>query len=245
MVLYPRFWKKPPGARQEGGFVGNQVPWDQQPVYGITLYEALAYVAWLRQVTGLDLTLPDEAEYERAAGWPLEALQRGDGPMVLDPRRKVILPWHTPGGKKFHDFNNFFGQEGRDMETFYFFNKREYQTLLAETAKRAPDGQDIFQLVGFGWQWTCDRYDPVEHKYNRFHPDTYPLCETVAARTEQSPDLVPIYQYKPNSNMSHSHFVVRGSPDVVGGPGIVTRRFSIYPMRGYRNVGFRFVFRQG
>ncbi|MCU0724005.1 MAG: hypothetical protein MUC63_10405 [Planctomycetes bacterium] len=212
MVLYPRFWKKPPGAKQEGGFIGNQVPWAQQPVYGITLYEALAYTAWLSQQT--------------------------------DPYRKSIFPWHAPGGKEFHDYNSFFGQEGRSMETFYFFNRREFQTLLEETAKRAPDGQDVYQLLGFGWQWTCDRYDPVEHKYNRFHPDTYPTCRSLAGRFEPEGPTIPIYQYKPNSNMSHSYFVVRGSPDVVGGPGTTTRRFSVYPMRGYRNVGFRFVFRQ-
>jgi hypothetical protein len=35
--------------------------------------------------------------------------------------------------------------------------------------------------------------------------------------------------------------VVRGAPEVIGGAGTTTRRFSLFPLRGYPNVGFRYV----
>ena len=34
---------------------------------------------------------------------------------------------------------------------------------------------------------------------------------------------------------------LKGSPDVIGGPGLTTRRYAAYPFRGYRNIGFRLV----
>ncbi|MHC5035963.1 MAG: formylglycine-generating enzyme family protein [Planctomycetota bacterium] len=247
-VIYPRFWKKPGGEKQKkfGGarFGRGNVPWDQQPVYGITLYEALAYTVWLGQQTDLNVTLPDEAEFERAAGWPLEGLPSQEPFIVVDPYRKSIFPWYVPGDGEFCDFNYFFGQEGRTLKEFYFHNDKEYQKLLEATAKRAPDGQDIYQLIGFGWQWTIDRFDPTEHKYNNFDIHNYPMRRAPECRIESGGDALPVFEYKPNANMSNSFFVVRGAPDVVGGPGTATRRFSMYPLRGHDNVGFRFVFRQ-
>lgn len=251
-VIYPRFWEKPTGEKKKKGKFGGgkfgrgNVAWEQQPVYGITLYEALAYCTWLGQQTDMNITLPDEADYERAACWPMEGVPSGDAEVSLDPYKKSIFPWYTPGAPgEFCDFNYFFGQEGRTLKEFYFHNEREYQRLLEVTAKKAPDGQDIYQLVGFGWQWTLDRYDPTEHKYSNFDIHNYPLKRHPVCRYERGGDPIPVFEYKPNSNMSNAYFVARGAPDVIGGPGTVTRRFSMYPLRGHENVGFRFVFRQG
>ncbi|MHC4600069.1 MAG: SUMF1/EgtB/PvdO family nonheme iron enzyme [Planctomycetota bacterium] len=249
-VIYPRFWEKPTGEKKKkkkfgGGKYGRgNVPWAAQPVYGITLYEALAYTAWLGHQTDLNVTLPDEADFERAAGWPLEALPAGEKDIVVDPFKKSIFPWYGAGDSTFYDFNYHFGQEGRTLKEFYFHNEREYQRLLENTAKRSPDGQNIYQMLGFGWQWTIDRYDPSAHKFSNFDVYNYPVLRTPLCRYEPGGDPLPVFEYKPNSNMSHSHFVARGAPDVVGGPGTVTRRFSMYPLRGHENVGFRFVFRQ-
>jgi hypothetical protein len=130
------------------------------------------------------------------------------------------------------------------LKEFFFHNEKEYQKLLENTAKKSPDGQNIYQLLGFGWQWTIDRYDPSAHKYSNFDVYNYPVLRSPVCRYEPGGDALPVFEYKPNSNMSHSYYVARGAPDVVGGPGTATRRFSMYPLRGHENVGFRFVFRQ-
>ncbi|MFQ5646221.1 MAG: formylglycine-generating enzyme family protein [bacterium] len=43
---------------------------DNQPVVGISFYEAAAYCEWLKEKTGLNFRLPYEAEWEKAAGGP-------------------------------------------------------------------------------------------------------------------------------------------------------------------------------
>ena len=47
----------------------NDAQWngDNQPVVGVTLYEAVAYTRWLRAQTGQNFRLPTEAEWEKAA----------------------------------------------------------------------------------------------------------------------------------------------------------------------------------
>ncbi len=248
-VIYPRYWDKPTGQKKtkkkfgRGKYGLGKVAWENQPVYGITLYEALAYTAWLTQEAEVEISLPDEAEYERAACWPLEPTSTKESPVILNPYTKSIFPWSRPGDPTICDFNTFFGQEGRTLYQYYFYNAKEYNRLKEDTAKKSPDGGNIHQLLGFGWQWTIDRFDPTEYKYNSFDVHNYPVISSTECKYDPGGDPVPVFEYKPNSNMNHAYYVVRGAPDVIGGPGTVTRRFSMYPLRGYDNVGFRFVFR--
>jgi iron(II)-dependent oxidoreductase len=53
----------------ELGWEGRNPAKDQldQPVRGVTWQEALDYCTWLKEQTGLDYTLPSEAQWERAA----------------------------------------------------------------------------------------------------------------------------------------------------------------------------------
>jgi formylglycine-generating enzyme required for sulfatase activity len=240
-VVYPRFWKSPTGQKKKKLFQGDEVPWEEHPVMGISLYEALAYSTWLTQRTGLKVTLPNEAQYERAASWSGAPEPDGD-PVPLDPRKKHIFPWESQEDLEFHDFNYHFGQQGQDMENYFFKHQGEYNELMESTAKVHPDGSRIYMLLGWGWQWTVDRYAEEELKYNRFDPRNYPIYKNRTYKDVVADEAATVFKYRPNANIESSYFVVRGAPDVIGGPGTTTRRFALNPLRGYRNVGFRFVY---
>lgn len=236
LVLYPRFWDSPKGKKGKD-FLKRTADWDNLPVEGITLYEALAFTVWLSGVSdGEVIQLPSEAEYERTASWPAEDSIEGKKEAVLDPGAKDLLPWQGHNDK---DFNYHFGNEGKEVDEFYAANRQKYEELLSETARKAGDDV-LYQLTGFGWQWVCDRYDEGERKYNRFESAEYPIFEDIPGRFADGRP-VKVYDYEPNRNVRSSYFVMRGAPDILGGPGLVTRRYSAYPLRGYRKVGFRWV----
>ncbi len=73
--------------RQRAGWAGPQDDLagndDRLPVAGVSWYEAMAYCAWLADVTGRPFRLPGEAEWEKAARGPEARIYPwGDG-------------WHT------------------------------------------------------------------------------------------------------------------------------------------------------
>lgn len=239
-VLYPRYWPTPTGDTLRADFMGRQVPWAEQPVYGITLYEALAYCAWMSKLTGRRVELPDEAQFERAASWPVAEDGAGGDPLVLDPCAKLAFPWQDHNPTK--DFHSYFGHEGREIANFYFKDKREYEKVLEETVRLVDDDRKIYQLEGFGWQWTLDRFNDDERKYLRFEDHDYPRWQEREVREKgREREPLRIHDYRPESNVNRWTFVLRGSPDVIGGPGLTTRRYSANPLRAYPNVGFRYV----
>jgi formylglycine-generating enzyme required for sulfatase activity len=233
-VLYPRYWDSPSGKKGRD-FLKRRASWDDVPVEGVTLYEALAFTVWLSGISNrMVIQLPNEAEYERAASWPAEELPEGGKEIVLDPAEKALLPWQKRNDK---DFNYYFGNEGKEVDEYYVANRAKYEELLEETARGAGE-ETLYHLTGFGWQWTLDRYDERERKYNRFESAEYPVYEERACKLKDG-QQVKVYDYEPNRNVRSSYYVMRGAPDVLGGPGLVTRRYSAYPLRGYRKVGFR------
>ncbi len=238
-ILYPRYWPSKTGDTSKTDFMGQQVPWAEQPVYGLTLYEALAYCAWRSKMAGRRIELPNEAQYERASSWPIEALPK-DEEFVLDPTRKLAFPWADHNPTK--DFNSYFGREGMELANYYFKNKRAYNQLMEETARMIDDKNKVYQLEGFGWQWSCDRYNDDERKYIRFEDFAYPRYDAVTCREKgNEAGRLTIFDYQPVSHVNRANFVLKGSPDIIGGPGITTRRFAANPMRAYPNVGFRIV----
>jgi formylglycine-generating enzyme required for sulfatase activity len=235
LVMYPRYWQGPEGRTGTVEFVGGGVPWEEQPVTGITLYEAAAFAAWLGRVQGRPVMLPNEAQIERASSWPLEELPPEGGLLTLDPSCKLTFPWedHNPT----RDFNYYFGKENAEIGE-YFRSRKKYQELLQETSRLIDSQTRLFQLDGFGWQWTRDRYSEDEFKYMRFQDPEYPRCSRWTGQLKGG-GVQTIYDYQSNSGVSSPRFALKGSPDVLGGPGLTARRYAASPLRAYPNVSFR------
>ena len=209
---------------------------------GISLYETLAYCVWLGFVTGCTVSLPNEAEFERASSWPRgEGLNAGR--VEIDPHDKAIYPWQEHNTREFHYY---FGQEIVDNDA-RARRRKIYDELLHNTSRivQGEDDQEsrIYELEGFGWQWTLDRYSENERKYNRFESALYPIYSGAECVSPEGEPL-KVYDYRPNENPSDAYFVLKGTPEVVGGPGMTTRRYAAYPFRGYRNVGVRWLIRE-
>jgi formylglycine-generating enzyme required for sulfatase activity len=236
-VFYPRYWQRPGGEQARSAIRGHRVPWENLPITGITLYEAAAYTVWLSETTGLEVSLPSEFEYERASSWGPKNGRidpASDKKLIVDPCRKGVLPWEST-----KDFNFYFGREGAINAS----KQKEYARLLSATGRKI-NGKSIDQLLGFGWQWTLDRFNESERKYNRFENPNYPVftdIEVACAGKEDEP--LTVYEYEPYRSLESAFFVLRGSPDVIGGAGLTTRRFAVFPLRGYRNISFRIVIR--
>jgi formylglycine-generating enzyme required for sulfatase activity len=242
-VIYPRRWRSPEGEVKKKsliGKIGKAVSWEDVPVTGISYFEALAYVVWLSAITDTALALPSEAEYERASSWPYSPPVQPGKPVKCDARGKLLFPWQDHSDK---DFFYYFGRDGFDLEGYYHKDRARYQELLAETARKVHDHATIHQLEGFGWHWTADRYNESELKYSRFGDPEYrrfagaPCFDGPESRCE-------VVDYEPNQNPRDTFIVLKGSPDVIGGPGLTTRRYAVYPLRGYSNVGFRVACRE-
>ncbi len=239
-VLYPRYWTSPEPTQKKSSFGKREVAWEDQPVYGLTLYEAAAYTAWLSEETGQDVSLPNEAEFERASSWPVVPPAEENGAIVLDPTVKEVFPWQAHNDKDFHFY---FGREGVDIKDNYLVDRKKYEKLLEETARKLPDQEALRMMEGFGWHWTRDRYSDDERMYQRFEQPAYPRFEgekpyRVLHRGDTSP-IPDVYDYQTNTNLRFTHFALKGSPGVIGGPGMTIRRYAAFPLRAYPNVGFR------
>ncbi|MGE0435217.1 MAG: SUMF1/EgtB/PvdO family nonheme iron enzyme, partial [Planctomycetota bacterium] len=218
------------GAPLAGGGMlkGGQVSWHTRPVRGVSLYESLAYVTWLTQFTydsGWLVKLPSEAEYERSASWP----QHGWEPQAeleCRPDAKALFPWEPepqagddPGElKNILDFSAFFGDQAKSLDGYYYQNKARLAQLLEDTARhvQGEDGSpdQIEMLLGFGWQWTEDRYQETETGYNRFENNLQNQRQDI--RATQGGQRVPVFDYfAPGFNPDWSFFVCRGAPEIL------------------------------
>jgi formylglycine-generating enzyme required for sulfatase activity len=228
-LLYPRSWPRWEGLLADTG----GVPWLARPVTGISFYEACAYANWLSR--GLlhagagAFSLPTEVEYERAASWPIAA--GGDAspvsPLRLDPAAKYLYPW----GEGEADYTALFPPGDLCL------NAGRFEYLLARSAHVTPSGQQLRQLLGFGWQWTSDRYSPG--------PPPLQPEGALEVIEEDTGRRAPVFRCADDSANRNAEFVLRGCPTIVAGQGLTTRRFALYGLRGYRDVALRWVVRPG
>lgn len=237
-VLYPRGWRTPEGVEQ-GGW-GKPWPPGDRPVTGLTLYEALAYCLYIGKVSGLsEIRLPSEAEFERISSWPAGEGIPGEE-LVVDPGCKAIYPWQENNGREFH-FH--FGQEGRSLGA-KAKDRDVYLKQLEATARvvTTPDGKKgyLYELEGYGWHWTFDQYSENVHRYNHFDSHVHPHYEKVRC-VDPSGQALTVYEWEAKYDRNAPYVVLKGSPEVIGGPGMTTRRYAAYPLRGYENVGFRWI----
>ena len=234
MVLYPRDWDSPEG--KHGGAAPGEVHWLDRPVVWVTLYESLAFCIWLTKYHHLDtrrgqITLPNEAEYECAATWTPEPLE-GKTEIRLDPRKKSVLPWLDRHKGEFHQY---FGMDGTNL-----YAKKWFNNVMEKTARHLND-ERIYQLVGFGGQWTIDRYKPGDSRYQHLLSPGYPRYGEIKCLDEEGKKELDVIDFHPYQSEDASLYIVRGCSEITGGPGLATRRFAFYPLRGYAKTGFRWV----
>ena len=156
-------------------------------------------------MTGQPYSLPSEAEYEKAFGW-----SETD---ELSAKGKLVYPWQQHND---YDFNYWFSRDGTSIKSLEA-RPAAYRELVETSAREFAGGKRLFHGLGFGWQWTRERFNELERKYNRFEH---------AGVDRRQVDEHTVHNYQDCTDTSCRFFAARGAPDQLGGPGAVTRRFA-------------------
>ncbi len=147
-VLEPRFWK--------------DVKWNKlnYPVVGISWYEAIAFCHWLSEVSGENITLPTDQEWQRAAQGDTQwAYPYGDN---FDERRCNFNAYGTTSVTQYEGRrkgNSPFGVV--DMSG----NVWEWCLTKFEANDNKPDGTDVRILRGGSWNDNTTDKLRVDYRY--------------------------------------------------------------------------------
>jgi formylglycine-generating enzyme required for sulfatase activity len=247
-ILYPLTWPSE-DPRIQSRERPDRLAWADQPVTGISLYEALAYADWVGRGAGERalVRLPSEAQLERAASWPvLPAEARPDGGVreTVDPRWKLLFPWER---RSEDDPGALAGDEPvrTPKELFSELDRSPFELELAafrelvRQTTRVVGERRIEMLLGFQWEWTRDRLSELEPAYEQLER-AEPLGREHEAYERGKNRPVPATHYCASSRRG-PWFAVRGAPPRTGGCALATRRYGLYPLRGVPDCGFRLV----
>jgi iron(II)-dependent oxidoreductase len=122
--LGPRFWRN--GSFDRGA--------DEQPVVGISWYEASAYARWVGK------RLPTDAEWVKAASWPIHLPNSG--------RTQRRFPWGSVMDRE--KANLWSGTAGKPVGVGQF-------------GGGATVG-GVYQMIGNVWEWTFDDVQNIRHE---------------------------------------------------------------------------------
>ncbi len=134
-------WKEQTGADwRKPGFAQD----DQHPAICVNLDDALAYIAWLNDKTGLTYRLPTEAEWEYAARAGTDTARYwGDNPdeaclfaNVGDETVKQQIP-------------------GWRLDIHHCTDGYAY---TAPVGRFKPNAFKLYDMLGNVWEWTCSKY---------------------------------------------------------------------------------------
>jgi len=108
-----------------------------QPVVGVTWYEAVAFCQWLTKITGVPHSLPTEAQWEAAArgGLAGQAYPWGDAAPDAGGVFRANFRTALPGAAGF--------------------------CFTAPVGSFAANGYGLFDMAGNASEWCQDRYEPL------------------------------------------------------------------------------------
>ena len=127
-------WEETPISREY--FKNNASDNPNCPVTGVSWIDALAYAKFLREITGLDCTLPTEAQWEYVAR---------DG-------SSDIFPVKTKSGR----------WEGSLDEIAW--NTRNSEGKTHPVSQKRTNSFGVYDMLGNVWEWCLDSFNEDEYK---------------------------------------------------------------------------------
>lgn len=125
---------------------------DQQPVIGVSWYEAMAYTRWLNLKTGKAYHLPTEAQWERVA--------------CGNPKHEY--PWGDTWDGTLANFADHSLAEKWDFVTWADNSVQDGYAYTSPVGSY-PEGatsEGILDIAGNVWEWTSSLYLPYPYKLN-------------------------------------------------------------------------------
>jgi len=130
-------------AHDSGSYEGNALNDDNQPVTGVTWYDAVEYAGWLTRLSGRRFRLPTEAEWEYAArGGTSGRNYWGDDPYVACKNA------------------NGADQTAKTQWSDWTVTEcNDGYKVSAPAGRFAANDYGIHDIMGNAWEWTNDWYD--------------------------------------------------------------------------------------
>lgn len=121
---------------------GQEEPWNraEYPIIGVSWYEAIAFCLWLNDVTGENIMLPTEQQWQRAA--------QGD--------KELAYPWG----------NKWDGKRCNNSVALGFNNVNMLKTPVRQFEGQGNSPYGVVDLVGNMWEWCVTGNDDGSQSIN-------------------------------------------------------------------------------